>query len=293
MQTRSRSRELHGIADEAAVVDHVVVAEFSALGRAGGSAGVLDVDGVVGPEAGFAGTQLGGRDALALGEHFAPAQHAGGRIASDVDDLAEIGQVFGLQLARDRGVELGSKLAQGIDVVAVAEGVLHHKSLAAGLLEDKSQFVGAEAEIEVDEHDAGLGGGELHQHPLRDVGGPDADTVAAGKSQGHQAAGGALHLGVQLAPGKAQSFLAEDERGRRGIAGRHLVQHLADAEIEQRRMVRRPGSSWWACTGKVCSHRRQTPFRANAPPRFAQLIVNGKIIRGAYSVLNFWNTASG
>ena len=197
-----------------------------------------------------------------------------------------------MQLAGTRGVELGGKLAQGFDVVAVAEGVLHHQSLAAGLLEDKSQLVGAEAEIEVDEHDAGFGGGELHQHPLRDIRGPDADTVAAGKTEGHQAAGGALHLGEQLTPGEAQSLLAEDEGGRRRIAGRHLIQYLADAEIEQRGMVRAPGVAG-GLRRQSLQHCRQTPFCANAFPRFAQLIVNGKIIRGAYSVLNSWNTASG
>ena len=87
------------------------------------------------------------------------------------------------------------------------------------------------------------------------------------------------------APGEAQLLLAQDERGRVRIAGRHLVQHLADAEIDQRRMVRasrvaggligvaRPSLAKSASS-------RQTPFRCKCPARGFLVIVNGKIIHG-------------
>ena len=66
MQTLSRSVQLHGVADKAAVVGHVVVAELGALGLARGAAGVLDVNGVAGLEACLTGTKFRGSDTLAL-----------------------------------------------------------------------------------------------------------------------------------------------------------------------------------------------------------------------------------
>ncbi len=205
--------QLHGVADKAAIVGHVVVAQLGALGLAGGAAGVLDVDGVVRLEARLTGAQLGGSDALALSQHGIPTQHPGRGILSEVNRMAEIGQLRGLQLAGRAVIQLGGKLAQGLNVVTVAEGVLHHQSLAAGLLQHKFQFMSAEAEVEVDQYGPHLGRAKLHQHPLRDVGGPDSDPVAALKSQGHQSAGGALHFGLQLPPVEAQILPTEDESG--------------------------------------------------------------------------------
>ena len=189
-------------------------------------------------------------------------------------------------------VQLGSKLAQRLHVVAVAESVLHDQSLAARLLQDKFQFVGAEAEIEVDQHNTSLGGGELHQHPLRDVSGPDSNPVATFKSQGHQAAGGALYLGLQFAPVEAQVLLAKDESGGFRIARGHLIENLADAKVDQRWMVRTSGVAGGSLQ-QILSHHNETPFPASAHPELRLLIIAGKIIRGAYSVLNFWNTESG
>ena len=92
------------------------------------------------------------------------------------------------------------------------------------------QFVGAVGGIDVDQDGADLGGGELGEHPLGVVGGPDADVLALCDADGHQAARDALDLGVELPVGEPVAGGGMDEGFAVGVAVGLLVEDVADGE---------------------------------------------------------------
>ena len=74
--------------------------------------------------------------------------------------------------------ELGRQLAQHADIVRGLEALGENQRLAADFVERVFQLGDAIGRIDVDQDQAGLGGGELGQHPFAVVGRPDADAVA-------------------------------------------------------------------------------------------------------------------
>ena len=115
-------------------------------------------------------------------------------------------------------------------VVGSAEAADEDQRGELGLLEQVGQLVGAVGRVDVDQDGADLGGGELGQHPLGVVGGPDADVLAFLDADGHQAAGDALDLGVEPAIGEPVAGGAVDQGFTVGIAAGLLVEDVADGE---------------------------------------------------------------
>ena len=227
---------LHAVADVEGVGQDVVVGEGRALGVAGGARGVLDVDGVVGAALGLAGLEVCCAHLLGVGEQVAPAPHALGRwrvrrvVGRNEYEVAEVREVGGVQLAGRRFEQLGDELVDHAHVVGGAEAADENQGGELGLLQQVGQLVGAVGGVDVDQDGADLGGGELGQHPLGVVGGPDADVLAFLDADGHQAAGDALHLGVELAVGEPVAGGGVDECFAVGIAVGLLVKDVADGE---------------------------------------------------------------
>ena len=146
-------------------------------------------------------------------------------VAADLD--------HGLQ-QRQAAAGAVAQLGQHGQIVAGLEAGGGDQGAAADLVQRVFQLVGAVGRVDVDQDQAGLGGGELRHHPLRVVGRPDADPVAGLEAQRQQAGGEGIDLGLQLGPGPAQALLADDQ----GIALRPArggaVEMDADGLAEQR-----------------------------------------------------------
>ena len=104
----------------------------------------------------------------------------------------------------------------------------------AGLVEHELQLVRAVRRVDVDQDDADLGRGELHQRPLGHVRRPDADPVALAQPGREQAAGHRLDVLAQLGVGPAPPGLHLDQGLGVGLRGDRPVQVVADGVAEQR-----------------------------------------------------------
>ena len=150
-----------------------------------------------------------------------------------LDHGLEPGQAGAAQLARVRGGELGGELAQHGKIVAGLEAAGGHQRPAADLVQRVVQLVGAVGRVDVDQDQAGLGGGELGDHPLGIVGRPDADPVAGLEAQRQEPGGEGVDLGVQLGVGPADRLLAHDQGGPVGPAGGGTLEVGADGLADQ------------------------------------------------------------
>ncbi len=131
---------------------------------------------------------------------------------------------------------VGGDLLDHRDVVGALEVRRCHEQLAAGLVEDVLEFGGPVGGVDVDEHDTGLGRGELHQHPLGTIGRPDAHTITGGQSRGDQAASELVDPLVELGVGPADVLVADDERLAVPMSGDGALEVRADRLTDQRRV---------------------------------------------------------
>src|SRR5438105_7416586 len=146
------------LSDEEAVVDEVVVRQRCALGKAGRAGGVLNVDRVVELERTFALAQLSLGNTVAGAEEGAP-------VLVEAEDVAQF------RAARTNVFE-----HRLVDVLPEAAAV--EQDADARLLQGILQFGRLVSRVDVDEDDAGAGGGVLDDDPLITIGRPDADAVA-------------------------------------------------------------------------------------------------------------------
>ena len=148
------------LADEVAVVEHVVVRQRRALGEPGRARGVLDVDRVVELERRLAlGEPLGGHARAA--PRAAPSQSSSNTIAS--------------RSGRAAGADLGEHR----DVVGVAEPARHRQHADARLVEHVLELGRLVGRVDVDEDRADPRRRVLQDDPLEAIGRPDADPIAA------------------------------------------------------------------------------------------------------------------
>ena len=179
MQIRSALGQAHRAADEIAVVEDVVVRQRDALGRSGGAAGELDVDGIV---------ELQGLAERGEFVAVARAAHAGDRLerngagsgrAADLDHRAQLRQPRRMQIARRCRRQFRQQRVQHPHVIAGLERGRRHQRGAADFCQCEFEFAEAVGRIDGDEDEPGLGGGELRQRPFRPVQRPHADPGAA------------------------------------------------------------------------------------------------------------------
>src|SRR5260370_9961635 len=81
------------------------------------------------------------------------------------------------------------------------------------------EFVRAVGGVDIDQDDAGSGGGVLHEDPLDAVTGPDAGAVAGGESEAGESAGDAGGFAIEFTPGEADVLMADDEGFAVGATG--------------------------------------------------------------------------
>jgi hypothetical protein len=120
-------------------------------------------------------------------------------LGTDGDDEAQIGELRGVQIAGRRGREFRRQLAQHADIVAGLEARRGDERDAARFVERVFEFGQAIGRVDVDEDQAGLGGGELGDDPFGVVRRPDADPLAGLEAERDEAGGEGIDLALQLA----------------------------------------------------------------------------------------------
>ncbi len=69
--------------------------------------------------------------------------------------------------------------------------------------------------VDVDQHQAGLGGRVLRHNPLGAIGRANADAIAAAQTDGHQRGGERVDTRAELAPRPRDALMTVDEDERR------------------------------------------------------------------------------
>src|SRR5262249_11840135 len=99
-----------------------------------------------------------------------------------------------------------------------------------GLLEDVCEFMGAVGRVDVDQNGADVCGGELGQDPLRPVGGPNAEVVAALDAEGHQGTGQFANVRLKFRVAAAVAQLGKDQGIAVGVAFDGLLERLGNGQ---------------------------------------------------------------
>ena len=203
------------LADEVAVVEDVAVRQRGALGEAGGAAGVLDVDRIVGRERRRPVAQCLHRGPFVVLEPVVPVV------------VAEVPEE--LQLRQRR-----SHRGHHRHVVAALELGGRHQPTAPRLAQRVLQFVGAVRRVDVHQHHADLRRGVLDERPLHAVRRPDADPVTDPEAFREQAARHQVDLAVELAICHPRGLVHRHDRLVVGEPGRGGLEVRTDGLIEQR-----------------------------------------------------------
>ena len=135
-------------------------------------------------------------------------------------------------------LELGQVAADGLDHRGVVRGLERRRRdqrAAAGLAQRVLQLGRAVGGVDVDQHDPGLRGRVLDEHPLGAVGAPDPQPVAGRQAVGEQRAGQAVDRLPQLGVRVADVLVAGDERLAVAPALDRAIEVLADGLPQQRR----------------------------------------------------------
>ncbi len=211
----------HALADQQAVVHKIVMAQQRALGRAGGARGVLNVDGVVKFQGRGAGRQGVGGNALAHLEQVVPGHHAGGRgRVSDKNQIAQVRQLGRLERPRRAACGLRADLEKDGRVVTLAEPPRQQESRTFRLLKGVFNLHGAVSGVKVHQDGADFGYGELRDHPLGVVGGPDSHPLALLDAQTQKSPRSALDLAQEFMIRVTLVLVTCDQGGRSGGSGR-------------------------------------------------------------------------
>ena len=207
-----------------------------ALGRTGGAAGELDVDGIVELQ-GFC--QCRQRLAMARPAHLAHVLEGNGARSlrpADLDHRAQLRQPRGVQFAGLRVCELRQQRVQHLHVVGGLERGGRDDPCASDFCQCEFEFAEAVGRIDGDENEPGLGGGELRQRPFRPVQRPDADPRAGLEAEREKARGQRIDPLGQLLPSPPHAMARRDQRLAIPPTPDRKIEAVSDGVAEQRRI---------------------------------------------------------
>ena len=215
-------RELQPFAHEVAVVQDVMVAERGALGKAGRARRELDVDRIVElqmrrkvGDPRLLGIAAGRGDVLEI-------EHARRLLRTQPYDMLQVRKLGRLH-----------KVLDDLEIVRSLERRRQDQRLALDLVHRVLELGPPIGGIDVDQHQSGLGGGELGQDPFRVVGRPDADPIAAFEAQRQQAGRKIVDPPPELAPAPAHLLVPHHQRFALAVGLDRAVEEGADRLADQ------------------------------------------------------------
>ena len=227
--------EAHAVGDDPGVVDDVVVGQRRALGRAGGAGGELDVDrivGVEGPRHRFEAQRLRRTPELL---HVAEPEHSRPGVLAHRDHDSQVRQPGRREPPGLAAFELRRQSANHVEVSGGLECFGRDQRLASDRVQGVLQLDRPVGRVDVDEHRAEPGGGELGQDPFEPVGRPDPDAVALVEPEREQSAGDGIDLPVKIVVAQGLAFSRQHHRVARAVAGHGVAQRVRDRRESQRR----------------------------------------------------------
>ncbi len=200
--------------------------EHHALGKAGGSAGVLHVHHVAGVQLGLAGGVFCIVDHAGQPQHLGHGVHAAVFFLAQKEDPLQIRESLGMQPAPLVAAQLWRQIVQGLAIIGVAKAVDEEDVLCLGVLQQIAQLLALVVGVHGEQHGADARGGELQSHPVGHVGGPDGHFFAFLHAQGHQPLGQVVHQLAELFVGEPKIPVHVDN----GV----VVREPGDGLVQQR-----------------------------------------------------------
>ena len=145
-------------------------------------------------------------------------------------------RALGIEVARRAVVHLGRQLTHHAEVVAGLEGRHRNEHLAADLVQRVFQFSDAVSRVDVDQHDADFGGGNLQEQPLGAVVCPNAHAITLADATAKQRAGKATGFAVQLTVTHAHVLVTRHQRFAIRKTLHDGLKMLANGGLDQRHM---------------------------------------------------------
>ena len=204
------------------------------LGRAGRFRRELNVDGLAGVQPDSQRDQCEQLEPGRGCEQIVKTDHPGRRLAAQADDQAKFWQARRIQIARGAGRDFRGQILQHSDVVAGLEPRRENERPAPHLVERVLELRAAAGGIDVYQHQSGFRRGELRQHPLRAVVGPDADALTRLETETQQPRGNIADPLVELAVIPAYSLMGHHQRLVVGVSFHSLVEIGADRCVNRR-----------------------------------------------------------
>ena len=216
----------------------VAVADDRALRERRGAGRVEDGERIVGRDRAARGVERGGAGGLvARVLHVAPGEAAGIRIVGVHDHAPEHRELLDVELAGDRGGQVGQHLGERLEVVHRTGVIGAHEGGRVRLAQDVAQLVGLVARVQRHHHRADERAAVLGREPLRPVRHPERDLVALPDAQGEEALRDAARGLVE--PDVGDAAVGRDDRLAAARAARLGREHVAHRRVQERVAVAR------------------------------------------------------
>ena len=227
--------ELHTVADGLAVVEDVVVGQHNPLGESRRTGGVLHIDNIMTVEPCSRSSIFGVTNRLCHGVQILPVIHPRISLLINGDAGAQEGETGAAVITRI-GLcgKLGAETVDDIHIADILEAVAHDQHLGIRLLEQILCLVNFIRGIDSNQHCADFGTGKQRHHPLRVIGCPDGNMIAALDAHCKKSTGNGIALGVKFSVcALIVEFVGIDNGRLIGVFGRDLIHPFTQCCVDK------------------------------------------------------------
>ena len=225
--------KIHSVADVFAVVNNVIVCQHNALGESGRSRGVLHVANVVLVNKRSAAVNLFDRGLFGKFKRLLPGQTAL-LLALNRNNVAKEGKTLCIKrLARLVCFKLGAELVDYCVVIAVLISVAHNERVRVGLAEQIFELVYFISGVYRNQNRADFCCCPERDIPLRQVGRPNGNVVAALNTERNKRACEFVNVIAELRVGSRIIAFGEAEGILIGEGFANFVEHLREGKVDK------------------------------------------------------------
>jgi len=163
--------------------------------------------------------------------------HAAMLLRTEEKDALQARIACGHELPPRLLLKLGNQLIERLDVVGIAKPVDQKEVFGVRLLEREIDLRRLVVRVERQQNGADLRGRKHQRDPMRDIGGPQRDLLAATNTERHQAARQPVNLFAKLVPGQAEVAVRIDQSILRAAARDRLVEQLPERVVARHRQI--------------------------------------------------------